>query len=437
MSEETSRKLITEGKILVIIIRAPAPTLLVAREIRSTVVVEALSARTMRALRRAYYIRKTVGMPPRATMSSASHSGSVEVEAQKAIDAGWDNSRVVTLTPKDSILYSLGIGAGENLKFSYERHPEFSVFPTLPCIWSFCGTMLERVVYDQSMPPELVKNPYLTPIPGFPAIEPYRFLDAERYVEIYNQLPPQGGTFRITSRHVNIMDKRIGTMVETEHIVSEISKEKAQEAAGDIASPGDLRVVTPPESAEDLKSRFCGDDPVFEGETILAKMLTGSFIRDLSGFESAGNPTGLLGVKIPRPERAADFEISEKTFSGQPTLYRLGSHDFNPLHIDPEIAQKAGLEGPIMHGLCTLGFAIKHALKLCAEDDPTKLKGFKIRFAAPVDPGSTLVTKMWKAEPTDGIIPALDDSTDAYTIEVRVMETDRVVINQAYVLFHR
>mmetsp|Transcript_14553 Transcript_14553/g.20208 ORF Transcript_14553/g.20208 Transcript_14553/m.20208 type:complete len:113 (+) Transcript_14553:168-506(+) len=97
----------------------------------------------------------------------------------------------------------------------------------------------------------------------------------------------------------------------------------------------------------------------------------------------------------------------------------------------------AGLEGPIMHGLCTLGFAIKHALKLCAEDDPKKLKGFKIRFAAPVDPGSTLVTKMWKVEPTDNMIPALDDSTDAYTIEVRVMETDRVVINQAYVLFHR
>ena len=81
------------------------------------------------------------------------------------------------------------------------------------------------------------------------------------------------------------------------------------------------------------------------------------------------------------------FNISLVYF--QAALYRL-SGDVNPLHIDPGFAQISGFDRPILHGLCTEGIAVREITKTIADNDVSKVRKIKARFAKPVYPGQTI-----------------------------------------------
>ena len=116
---------------------------------------------------------------------------------------------------------------------------------------------------------------------------------------------------------------------------------------------------------------------------------------------SAGNFGGNRGPKTERfdpPEGIdPDFHAAYATSPDQAALYRLNG-DKNPLHIDPEFAKLGGLERPILHGLCTYGFAGRAILHSLCGSDPARFKSFAARFMGPVFPGDRLITEGWKRD---------------------------------------
>src|SRR5688500_370416 len=83
-----------------------------------------------------------------------------------------------------------------------------------------------------------------------------------------------------------------------------------------------------------------------------------SFLRGDGGFGGKSD-----GAPKPRPvpnERPADMTLELPSTLNQALIYRL-SGDYNPLHIDPEVA--GGFDRPILHGLCHYGMAGRALVK--------------------------------------------------------------------------
>lgn len=135
------------------------------------------------------------------------------------------------------------------------------------------------------------------------------------------------------------------------------------------------------------------------------------FARGDGGF---GGPTDGAPAPHTVPDRAPDMSCELETRADQALLYRL-SGDRNPLHADPAFAKAAGFPRPILHGLCTYGTACRAVLKTACDYDHTKITGFDVRFSAPVFPGETIITDMWK----DG---------NVLSFECRLKERDATVI---------
>ncbi len=132
------------------------------------------------------------------------------------------------------------------------------------------------------------------------------------------------------------------------------------------------------------------------GELLFKNEVT-TFVRGAGGWGGDRGPSAEVNVA---PERPADARVEEKIREDQALLYRL-SGDWNPLHADPGFAKAFGFERPILHGLCTFGFAARHVLRHFAKNgDPRYFKNIKVRFAESVFPGETLVTEMWKESDT-------------------------------------
>jgi 3-hydroxybutyryl-CoA dehydratase len=66
----------------------------------------------------------------------------------------------------------------------------------------------------------------------------------------------------------------------------------------------------------------------------------------------------------------------------RPLYYAGAAGDFNPIHIDPAVAEMAGFGGPILQGLCTLAWATDAFARFLG--DPGRVTRVKARFSRPV-----------------------------------------------------
>lgn len=124
------------------------------------------------------------------------------------------------------------------------------------------------------------------------------------------------------------------------------------------------------------------------------------------GAGGFGGDPGPKSTPLNPPEGTGpSFSLSYKIPKNQAALYRL-SGDLNFLHLDPEYAKLGGFSQPILHGLCTYGYATRAILYGLCHGEVTRFKEFKARFSDVVFPGDTLTTEGWQDREGHFIIQA-------------------------------
>ena len=267
-----------------------------------------------------------------------------------------------TITEKDVMLYALGVGAAaEHPTDSSQLRYTYENHPDFSMLPTMGVTFADIMV--------------MFPLPGL-TFNPMMLLHGEHSLEVLSHPLPTSGTLRSESHVAELWDKGKAALVVIES----------------ITSTSDGRAV--------FKNRMS------------------AFIRGIGGW---GGERGPKPPSYAPPARAADAVVRETTAKNQALLYRLPSGDANPLHADPQMSAMGGFDTPILHGLCSFGYAGRAVLASFAGNDSTRFKSIAVRFAGHVFPGETLETRMWKISETQIVF------------ETRVVERDTVAISNAMV----
>ncbi|XP_045693996.1 peroxisomal multifunctional enzyme type 2 isoform X2 [Phyllostomus hastatus] len=289
-------------------------------------------------------------------------------EAAKTATTGFDgvighklSSFSSAYTELEAIMYALGVGASvkepKDFKFIYEGNPDFSCLPTFGVI----------IAQKSIMGGELAE------IPGLP-INLAKVLHGEQYLELYKPLP-RAGKLRCETVVADILDKGSGLVI-----------------------------------LVDVHS--------YSGKELICYNQFSLFVVG-SGGVGGKRTSDKVKEAVAIPNRHPDAVVRDTTSLDQAALYRL-SGDWNPLHIDPDFAGLSGFNKPILHGLCTFGFSARHVLQQFADNDVSRFKAIKVRFAKPVYPGQVLQTEMWK-------------EGNRIHFQTKTQETGDIVISNAYV----
>ena len=269
---------------------------------------------------------------------------------------------VAKYSARDTVLYALGVGYGADptderqLGFVYEK--ALRAAPTMAVVLAYPGFW--------------VKEPDT-------GVDWVRVLHGEQSIVLHRPLPPEGTV---------IGRMRVKALVD-----------KGRDKGALILQEREVRL----ESGE-----------------LLATIESLGFARGDGGFsERPGNgPKG--GDPAPpapprTPDTAPEIVCDLPTMPQAALIYRLSGDD-NPLHVEPAVAKAAGFARPILHGLATYGVAGHAILRTCCDYEPARLKSLAVRFSAPVYPGETIRTEIWR-------------EGHAVRFRARALERDLVVLS--------
>ncbi len=141
------------------------------------------------------------------------------------------------------------------------------------------------------------------------------------------------------------------------------------------------------------------------------------FARLDGGFGGENAPA----KKFVFPKRDPDFVVEGKPSEDQPLIYRL-SGDVFQLHVDQEFAEMSGFEKPIMHGLCTHGYACRALIETFIPGEPEKARRMDCRFKRPLYPGMPVKTVIWKTDEGQAVWKVINTETKEVVIDNGVFE---------------
>lgn len=243
-------------------------------------------------------------------------------------------------TARDTMLYAMGVGFGANpldpneLRYVYEK--ELVAVPTMASVLASPGFWMR----DRK---EL-------------GIDFLKLVHGEQSVTIHSPLPV-AATLVGESRVTRIVDKGEG-----KGAVVHVEKTLTDEATGTCHATVEMVL----------------------------------FLRGDGGFSAKGGGDEPAPAPASMPDAKPDFSVELPTRADAAVLYRL-SGDTNPLHIDPQVAAKAGFDKPILHGLATYGNACRGVIAQACDWDATRLRSIRARLTSPVFPGETLVLDGWRS----------------------------------------
>ncbi|MEO0493083.1 MAG: MaoC/PaaZ C-terminal domain-containing protein [Actinomycetota bacterium] len=237
----------------------------------------------------------------------------------------------ISWSSKDSLLYALGVGAGQSdptgfeLEFTTEntRNTPQRAFPTQVVVLGGGGGL------------------------DFGDVDLAALLHGEQHITLHQTLPAEGtavGQGRVAAMY----DKGKAALVVLETDV-----------------------------------RDTDGEPMWTTRT-------GLFISGEGAWGGDRGPSATWAL----PDRDADLVRGFDTRTDQALVYRLNG-DRNPLHSDPSFSALAGFETPILHGLCTYGVSGRALLHALCDGDPDGFGSMGGRFTSPVIPGERLDVHLW------------------------------------------
>ncbi|OSZ57437.1 3-alpha,7-alpha,12-alpha-trihydroxy-5-beta-cholest-24-enoyl-CoA hydratase [Streptomyces pharetrae CZA14] len=257
------------------------------------------------------------------------------IDAAKAL-AAEPRTGEISWTPKDVLLYHLGIGAGRPATGPGElRYTLESRLHVLPSFATVAGAGSPGVISGLSMP-------------GVD-VDLARVLHGGQSLTLHRPLPAEG-TATATDRIAAVYDKGKAAVL--------VMRTDVADAEG----------------------------PLWTGDTQI-------YVRGEGGWGGDRGPATRREPPAGAPDRIVERSVRED----QALLYRLCG-DWNPLHADPEFAERAGFDRPILHGLCTYGITLKAVVDTLLAGDVARVRGYAARFAGVVHPGETLRVRMWRED---------------------------------------
>ena len=121
------------------------------------------------------------------------------------------------------------------------------------------------------------------------------------------------------------------------------------------------------------------------------------------------------------PEREPDMVVDARPTVDQPLIFRLSGDTFQ-LHVDREFAKMAGFERPIMHGLCTHGYACRALIEKLVPGEPQKVRRLDCRFKRPLYPGMPIKTLIWQIDDGQALWRVINAESGEVVIDNGVFE---------------